>query len=206
MSQQQIIDDIRTQAEAEAEKIRTQHRESLEKRKKSLRGREESIAADAEERIAGGERDIRTRLERNTEQEERRILLELQERVIRAVIEKTKEKIVSLRDTDRYRVILKEWAVEAVIGLGLAQTEGVVLRHAPEDRSVVDSVLEDVVAECSTSIEIDNTALAPGTVGVMVLDEQGRRAYSNTLDDRVRRAEHGIHRIVVTRLFSGSEV
>ena len=212
MSQQQIIDDILSQAKSEAELIRRQGSEALERRKVSLVESEARIAAEANARISGQESVIRNRWERNSVQEERRIQLELQDRTVKDVMSRVRERLSALSNTDDFEPILREWAIEAIVGLGLERGATAVLRSSERERARISAGVDDIRAKVEqitggpVRVIQDTTALKEGTVGVVALDEAGKRAFSNTLDDRLRRSAQEIHRIVIMNVFSGSNV
>lgn len=221
MSRQQIIEDILAQAQIATEEIRSRSRESLKQREVSLLDQEKRIADEAETRIATQESDIRRQSERHTDQEIRRIELELQDRTVREVTARTRRELTSIRerDTEKYRKLLESWAAEAVLGLGLDSTETAVLRCAPGDRTLLKGVLSGIretlgsilrsVASgnrTAPEIKLDERELPAETMGVMALDGDGRRAFSNTLEDRLRRSAQDIHRIVITEIFTESNI
>lgn len=205
MSQEQIVADIRTQAEKEAEGIRRQHRDSLDRRKAALQSRVEQIDAEARDRIAEKEKEIEASAVRTTEQEERRIQLALEDRTVRMAMTRVKKRIVERRRTDEYRSILTEWAVEAVTGLDEGSGGGVVLACAPEDLDTITSLVPEIEKRCSVTIKPERRDEMNDVFGVVAIAADGRRAYSNTLEDRLRRADDEIHRLVITRLFDGDK-
>jgi len=205
VSQDQIIADIRREAEKEAEAIRAQHRDSIARRRDALKTREEEIDADARARSDAQERDIRDRAARNAEQEVRRINRALEERAVRTVLARVRERLLNRRNADDYTDTITAWALEAVTGLGESSGSTVVLRCSPEDYGRLQPVVPGLETRCDVTIRIESSDTLIGTIGVVALDQHGRRAYSNTLDDRLRRAEQDIHRLVMGRLFDGSK-
>lgn len=205
MSQEQIIADIRREAEQEAETIRARHRESLARRTETLTTREKQIADDANARAEEQEREIATRASREADREERRIARVLEERAVQSVLSNVRTRLEDRRNTGDYREILTAWAIEAIIGLGEPSGVKVILRCAPVDRELLDSAVSWMERRCGVTIRIEPSEDLSGTIGVVALDDSGRRAYSNTAEDRLRRSEQDIHRLVMSRLFCGSE-
>lgn len=202
--QSEIIEDILSQARAEAEDIREKNTESLKRRRQSLEQQVARIQKDAEERTEEQVSRLRTQWQRNQALEERRIQLELQERLVRVVTEGAQNEISEMRGSDRYRSVLKDWTVEAVVGLGVKEA---VVRCAPEDAGTLDRILPEVreavagLTDTQPDMSIAENKLPSGSVGVVVVDAEGRQAFSNRLKDRVRRSVNDIRRIVVEELF-----
>jgi len=147
VSQQQIIDDILSQAKSEAETIRRQGREALERRKVSLVEAEARIATESNARISSQEAVIRNRWERNTAQEERRIQLELQDRTVKDVMSRVRERLTAFSETDEYETALRSWAIEAIVGLGLEPGATAVLRSSERERARISAGVAEIRAQ-----------------------------------------------------------
>lgn len=219
MSQQQIIQDILSRATTEAQKISEDTDLSIARRREALEQREKEMADEARASVQRQTEAMKSRADRNSALQTRRIRLELQERVNREVTKRIRRRVVDLRGTDAYADLLREWTVEAVIGLGLDVNEAEesargTIRCAAADQKLLSSLLPDVYKRVqeltgnSVVLEIDPTPLPEGdsTAGVVVTAANGRQAFSNRIDDRLRRFEHHIQTLVTQRLFSGDQL
>jgi len=219
MSQQQIIQDILSRATTEAQKISEDTDLSIARRREALEQREKEMADEARASVQRQTEAMKSRADRNSALQTRRIRLELQERVNREVTKRIRRRVVDLRGTDAYADLLREWTVEAVIGLGLDVNEAEesargTIRCAAADQKLLSSLLPDVYKRVqeltgnSVLLEIDPTPLPEGdsTAGVVVTAANGRQAFSNRIDDRLRRFEHHIQTLVTQRLFSGDQL
>jgi vacuolar-type H+-ATPase subunit E/Vma4 len=200
----EIVEEILREAHREATGILQHGEESVSRRGEALERRLEEIARNADARATAEEDRLRAKYARTRAMEEKRIRLALNERVVQAVLDNVRETMQewkSRRDgpDDRYGKIITAWAVEAVLGLG-ATPAGI--RYAPEDRDVLVQSLEEIknryrsAAGQAGQISLSDDPLPAGTLGVVVVDASGRRAFSNRLEDRIRRSMDRIHRCV----------
>jgi vacuolar-type H+-ATPase subunit E/Vma4 len=118
MSQKQIIDDIRNQVRIEIEDIEKQMETTRVDRREALDRKLAGIVKEAEQKIAEEKARVQARWTRVLEQEERRVHRTLQDRVIRQVTDRAKEQIRNLRESSDYPELLRQWIVEAAVGLG----------------------------------------------------------------------------------------
>lgn len=202
--QSEIIQDILDQARQEAEEISRKNDESLKRRRESLDQQITQILKDTRDRTAQQVDRLKTQYERNQSLEERRIQLELQERIVTAVTDGARKDIAGVRGSGQYAEMIRDWTVEALLGLGSDTAE---IRCAESDRKTIEGqmpAIRNTVKELTGTapeLSIADAPLAPESIGVVVVDATGRQAYSNRLEDRVRRAGDEIRRIVVEELF-----
>ncbi len=126
--------------------------------------------------------------------------------------------LMTLRENPDYPLLLSEWIIEAAIGLGYGSDGGGILqdrteiriRCIPDDRELlkmgIPGIKERFLALTGRSIKLvfDETNLSRESIGIILFDETGRTAFSNTLADRFRRASQDVHRLVMERMFPGS--
>jgi vacuolar-type H+-ATPase subunit E/Vma4 len=218
MSQQLITDDILAHGKADLDSIRQQSNSTLAQRRESLDSKLALIVDEADKRIDEEEQRIRLRWARHLAQEERRVHLSLQDRVVQAVIDRVRNELNTLRENPDYPLLLSEWIIEAAIGLGYGSDGGGIpqdrteirIRCIPDDRELLNMEIPGIegrfLALTGRSIKLvfDEMNLSPESIGVILIDETGRTAFSNTLADRFRRASQDVHRLVMERMFPGS--
>lgn len=194
----ELIERILADAREEAHKIRDEANRSVEERKSALERRLAQIESDADERV----RSEQTRLVKQADSAialaESRARLETEDRVYRAAYAAARERLREMRSQDDYGEIVRGWIVEAAEGLGADRA----IVSAPEaDRATAVSVLPEAEQRLrqrtgrEVSLEIDVES-DPGGQGVVLRDETGRLAFSNLVDDRLRRLHGEAQRIV----------
>jgi vacuolar-type H+-ATPase subunit E/Vma4 len=218
MSRQQITDDILAHGKADLDAIRQQSKSTLAQRRESLDSKLALIVDEADRRIDEEEQRIRLRWARHLAQEERRAYLSLQDRVVQAVIDRVRNELKTLRENPDYPLLLSEWIIEAAIGLGYGSDGGGIrqdrteirIRCIPDDRELLKMEIPGIegrfLALTGRSIKLvfDEMNLSRESIGIILIDETGRTAFSNTLADRFRRASQDVHRLVMERMFPGS--
>ncbi|MFW5738513.1 MAG: V-type ATP synthase subunit E [Spirochaetota bacterium] len=189
-----ILEDAR----AEARQIRDDARRSVDERRAALERRLAQIRTDADERIASERARLQKQADSAIALAGSRARLETEDRVYRGAYAAARERLLELRSRDDYGEILRGWIVEAAEGLGV---ERMTVAAPPADRDAVGRVLESaerLVRERTgraVSLELDSQT-DPGGQGVTLRDEAGRRAFSNLVDDRLRRYRGEAQRIV----------
>lgn len=218
MSQQQITDDILAHGNADLDAIRQQSKSTLAQRGESLDSKLALIVDEADKRIDEEEQRIRLRWARHLAQEERRVYLSLQDRVVQAVIDRVRNELKTLRENPDYPLLLSEWIIEAAIGLGYGSGGGGIrqdrteirIRCIPDDRELLKMEIPGIEGRFlsltgrSIKLVFDEMNLSLESIGIILVDETGRTAFSNTLADRFRRASQDVHRLVMERMFPGS--
>ena len=212
MSRTQIIDDIQSQATAEVDSIQTQQESTLAGRRRALKEKIAGLSDEADAKIKEEEQRVRIRWERFLAQEERRVRLVLQDRVVSSVVDGVQDDLKTLPDSPEYPSLLLDWIIEAAIGLGYGTGENpgkATIRCNPHDRSVIEAEIPEIrkrflsLTGGSLDFEIDEDSLSSDSIGIILMDETGRTAFSNTLADRFRRNSPEIHRIVMGKIFPG---
>lgn len=217
MSRQQIYDDIQAHGNAELDAIMQQSDSNLTQRRESMERKLTLIIDEADKKISEEEQRIRSRLDHRFAREERRIQLSLQKRVVQEVHNRVRNELKALRENPDYPTLLQEWIIEAAIGLGYGFDDGIRLdqtlariRCIPEDRELLEAEIPGIekrfltITGHSLQLVFDEESLSRESIGIILIDETGRTAFSNTLSDRFRRASRDIHRLVMERIFPRS--
>ncbi len=212
MSRTKIVTDILEEAQRKADAMLSESEKTLHSREQSLLERERQVAADGEVRIEEQQREINARNERLLQRARDRITFDVQKRAIREVEGRVRDHITTMRESEpaAYHRMLLNWTTEAIVGVGTE--EPITLSVAGEDRTFlmeqIDQLRSLVSRHCEGSppeITIADTTLPAGATGVVARNASGRRGFSNTLDDRLRRYEREIQRIIMENLFVRSE-
>lgn len=217
MSGPQIIEDIRNQTQTQLEEIQNQAESDMKKRRELTEGNVAELVSKADCTIAEEQQRVRARVDRQLEQEERRIHLVLQDRVLQAVRRLVEADLSRLRDSPDYFGLLQEWTLEAAVGLGYGNSSegnsqkvpGARIRCCKEDHTQLECRIADIqelfltLSGHSIRLEMDDQSLPAASAGIVLVDEEGRTAYSNTSSDRFRRVTPAIHKMVIEKIFPG---
>jgi len=194
----ELVERILEDARGEAQQIRDDAKRSVDERRKTLERRLAQIDSEADERIASEDERLEKQADSAIALAESRARLETEDRVYRAAYAATRERLREMRSQDDYGEIVRGWIVEAAEGLGADRA----IVSAPEaDRATAVSVLPEAEQRLrqrtgrEVSLEIDVES-DPGGQGVVLRDETGRLAFSNLVDDRLRRLHGEAQRIV----------
>jgi vacuolar-type H+-ATPase subunit E/Vma4 len=194
----ELVERILEDARGEAQQIRDDAKRSVDERRKTLERRLAQIDSEADQRIASEDERLEKQADSAIALAESRARLETEDRVYRAAYAATRERLREMRSQDDYGEIVRGWIVEAAEGLGVDR----VIVSAPEaDRATAVSVLPEAEQRLrqrtgrEVSLEIDVES-DPGGQGVVLRDETGRLAFSNLVDDRLRRLHGEAQRIV----------
>lgn len=194
----ELIERILDDARGEAQQVRDDAKRSVDERRRALERRLAQIESEADERIASEEARLKRQADSAIALAEGRARLETEDRVYRTAYAAARERLRALDADAGYDGIIRAWIVEAAMGLG---ADRATVAAPPDDRRVAARVLEEagrVVRERTgreVSLELDPEA-DPGGQGVVLRDASGRRAFSNLVDDRMRRFRGEAQRIV----------
>lgn len=194
----ELIERILDDARGEGREIRDEARRSVDERRKTLERRLAQIAKEADERVASERERLESQADSAIALAEGRARLETEDRVYRAAYAAARERLRAMRTDTHYDAVVRAWIVEAAAGLG---ADRATVAAPAADRDVVERVLEAAEALVrertgrEISLELDPQT-DPGGQGVVLRDAAGRRAFSNLVDDRLRRLRGEAQRIV----------
>ncbi len=188
-----IIEDARKEAVriiAQAEKSGALQITQAEKRAAEI---VESATKDGEQRLA---REL-AQAKSSLEMERRRIELQQRAALSTHLLDLLAERFREIIPTPRYRDFLKQWLLEAVIGLERPWAEVVTSPDDPID----DALLKEVMKESSKALGYEVTVVLaaqkdPTIQGVLVFSQDRKTAYNNTVTTRMKRYATEIHRVI----------
>jgi len=205
--QHALADGIFAEAHEQAESIQAEWKQSHDARKAALKKRIDDLESETSKLIEREQERINDRTTAQIEMEQNRANLRLQDSAYRDVELRAAEKLRSLVGSDRYRVILRNWIVEA--GVGLAAERAIVNCSAAE-RPVTQEVLPSAEKEISERLDRSVKAVLSDEEpveeqGVVLISEDGQTGYGNRVSDRLRRRRNLIRGIVHDSLFGVDE-
>ncbi len=185
----ELISHMLESAEEEAASIRNDAEKSAADRRRSLEQRLKKIKSDAEERVAHETQKLRVRTDATIELERNRSRLRMENRIYREVDEGARAGLLVQRSSAEYGDVLCNWITEAALGLGATEAT---VASPPEDRDTVRRALDNAVSELKSKHDTDVTLTLDEETeihgqGVVLRNVPPTMAYSNTVDDRMRR-------------------
>ncbi len=199
-----LIENIRAEAEAEAEKIRVDTERAIAALVQSHSAQIERIEAEevrrAEEQIA----QLEKRAHVAESVAHRRRDLAVKSTVINEITRRVEERFRELRGSDAYREALTDWIVEGVVGLG---ADNVTVAAAPEEGELARAVFAEAARRAkeitgrSVSLSLAERPHG-GSGGVLINDKDASRAFDNRVGTRLMRYRNQIQRMIHQRLFA----
>jgi vacuolar-type H+-ATPase subunit E/Vma4 len=185
----ELVSHVLETAQKEANAIRDEAEASLADRRAALERRLSKIRQDAKARIEEESTRLRSRADATIELERNRSRLRLESRIYRVVEDRVRTALTEQRDADDYPAVIRSWIVEAVRGLGVTEAT---VSCPPDDLGAVRAVLDAAVSELAktynaeVTLALDEETRVTGQ-GVVVRNVPPTMAYSNTVNDRMRR-------------------
>ncbi len=190
-----IIEDAKKQAENILEDAKKQAEEKI----RFARKQAESIINEAEEKAFEQIKSIEKRYESFIELERKKRKIKLRESIYNMVIDGVKKRLREMVELPEYKEILKDWIIEAAIGLG--ENRGVV-KTSKDEMKIIDKRLIDEVTSklqkrynLDTEINLCKDDYINGQ-GVMLFSSDGRRAFNNEVSTRILRKQRKIQQII----------
>jgi vacuolar-type H+-ATPase subunit E/Vma4 len=134
----------------------------------------------------------------------KRQMLRLHERIISLVMEEVQKKMESLVSSPGYPAMLKDWIIEAV--MGIAGTDVSINASAAEKQLITQKLLRETEAEvgklAGRKVSITLSDSPPlGSQGIMVTSLDGRTAFNNQVLTRLLRSQTEIRKLIYRELF-----
>jgi vacuolar-type H+-ATPase subunit E/Vma4 len=201
---QKLIQGIEDEAKAEAATVI----EAAEKAKADRLALKETqvkqVIADAEKKAAEQVRAIERNAASLITVDSKRLSLRVRERIISAILERLQEKMAALIGTKEYTAMLRNWIVEAIIGLGVSS--GSINASTAERKLITDDLLRSAIGDVEkfTGRKTIYT-LFPGdpliAQGITATSEDGRTAFNNQVHTRILRHQSEIRKLIYDELF-----
>jgi vacuolar-type H+-ATPase subunit E/Vma4 len=200
---QNLLQEIKKQAEEEAEQKIADAEKTAQQKLESTKGRIERIKRDAEERAQKRIKQIEDNNESAIKILKKRLQLRRQEEIVRMVLNKVRERCKALIDTPEYSRYVKQWIAEAAIGLD--QDEAVVFVSDAEK----DLLTDDLIAEAERMVEdtvgkgisLQTSSNTLSRQGVVVRSKDGRLEYNNQIETKLYRNQAEIRRKIYRTLY-----
>jgi len=190
---------------AEAKEIVAEAQKQAREKEKYAEKKAESILNAARKQAQEQAEQIRAKMRARTALEIKQRAMRVQTEVVEEVTRLAEKKLAAMVGQDSYRSVLRDWIVEAAVGLG---ADSALINASEPERAMID---ERLIAEAHERIEAcsgmrvklelsDSPPLADQ--GVILTAADGRTAYDNRLKTRILRKQRGIRTLIYDALFT----
>lgn len=199
---EKLLEEINLQAREEAAEKIAEAEKTAEQKIESTKGRIERIKREAEERAEERIRQIEENNASAINVRKKRLQLQQQEEIVTLVLDRVRKRCKDLIGSPEYRHYVKEWIVEAVIGLD--QDEATVSVSEEEKPFLTDELLAEAEREVEEIIG-KRVSLQPSSnsqtkQGVVVRSKDGRLEYNNQIETKLYRNQTEIRRTIYNTL------
>ena len=199
----QLLSGIERDAVAEAAEIVRKAELQAEERQKNAQAQAAGVRDEATRKAQETVRGITRQGEQAASVETRRMALKVREEISRRVLDESSKRLAELVGTPAYREVLREWIVEAALGLNVPEAE--VLASGPEMARIDEALLAEAVRRVKSISGVDvvlrRSAAQPlQGQGVVLTAGNGRTAFNNQVATRVERYQSEIRKLIYEAL------
>lgn len=199
-----LIASIERDGKHKAEAIINDAKKRAEERERQTDNQIRSILSEARNRAGEQSEREKKKILTGVNLEVKRILLHGKERLTQDIFLWVRKELELLIQHPRYRSVLGGWIVEAMIGL---DTEVAQVNASERERGLIDQKLlkeaeEKVKNRTGRSVRLRLSAQPPlRDQGIVVEAVDGRTAFNNQVDARIKRNQQKIRKLIYERLF-----
>ncbi len=204
----ELISGIEKDARKRAEEIIGEARKRAEEKIRFAKQKVKSILDEADARAKEQSESVRKKVLGGMSLEAKRRSMKLRDSVLQAVIARAREKLNALVQKPDYKNILKDWIVEAALGLG---TDRAVVHTTEVEKKMIDAKLlyaaENEVKKITgrpVSISLPDGPPLSGQ-GVLLSSSDGKTAFNNQVSTRLLRKQRDIQIQLYKLLFGGND-
>ncbi len=203
-----LIEGIKRDAEAEVATIREETERYAAQRRDSAAEQAAAILREAEVKAEAQAQAVIKNAESKASVERKKYALQVKDRVIQETMDLARAKCAELTGSPDYRRILRDWIVEAAVGLSVdravvnASKEELPLVTAELLREAADAV-ESITGKRMEMTVAENDPLP--AQGVVLTAAGGRLAYNNQVPTRFLRSQTVIRKLIYSTLFDEND-
>ena len=201
-------EELINKARADAKKIIEDAKKQAGEKIRFAESRAKSIIEEAQKKAEEQIKNLEKKYQSFIELEKKKRKIKLRENVYELVIDGVKKRLREMIEEPGYRDILKNWIIEA--GIGLFE-EKAILRSSESECKLIDEELlreaKNVLKEkfgLKIDIEVDRKNYIKGQ-GIILYSEDERRAFNNEVNTRILRKNREIQSIIYDSLLSKIE-
>jgi len=203
-----LIEGIKRDAEAEVATIREETERYAAERRDSAAEQAAASLREAEVKAEAQAQAVIKNAESKASVERKKYALQVKDRVIQETMDLARAKCAELTGSPDYRRILRDWIVEAAVGLSVdravvnASKEELPLVTAELLREAADAV-ESITGKRMEMTVAENDPLP--AQGVVLTAAGGRLAYNNQVPTRFLRSQTVIRKLIYSTLFDEND-
>ena len=203
-----LISGIQTDAQTEEERIAAEAAQQAEEKRRYAQQKAQSILDEAKQKADQQALVIRRKILSDCDIAVKRQALHLRDTVMHDITRRVEQKFDALRSDPAYRAMLTEWIIEAAIGL---QADAAVVNASQGEKDMIDAAM---LSEAADTVQ----KLTGKTVTLSVSDQEplsgqgptltscdGRVAFNNQVQTRLRRKQRDIQKLIYDALFVESD-
>lgn len=199
-----LINGIETDAAQEVQTVLAEAEKQAAEKRKYGQKKVADLLADARQRGQDQAEAIQRKVLSEVELEIKRSSLKVRDTVMNEIMSRVEAKLKTRVGDPDYRVILRDWVVEAV--RGLAVDEAQLNASTPErellDKDFMQEVVDTVQKLSGRTVQLRLTDAAPlEAQGVLVTATDGRMAFNNQVKTRMLRNRRKIQMLIHKALF-----
>jgi len=204
----QFLDNLLEDVEKQVRHLIEEAEKRAESKSRQTDEQIEKLYAQAEIRKKEEQEKADRRHRQNLKVALRREELRIRENWNKRLLDQAEEKVLEIRKTDAYSWVLKDWVLEAVLGLSVAEVE---INGAPRERELLTPEFlseqeKELLKKWNLKVKIhlaDDKALS--LPGIMVKEKQGRLVFNNQLKTRILRKQSELRQRIYHRLFEDKQ-
>lgn len=203
-----LISEITAEAEKEEKRILDDAAEQIRKKQENTGRQCSQVISEAEKKAEIQAANIHRQKEASLTVEKKRIFLNTQEKVSLEVLDIVRENFRKMSGSDKYRDMLKDWIVEAFLGLGCEEAEIITTEEEKKiiDRNLLSSAEKELKAMGIKKCSLVLSKEAPiKSQGVILKNSTGKLVYNNTVEARLNRKMQYIRSMVASEILSAGQ-
>jgi V/A-type H+-transporting ATPase subunit E len=191
-----LLDGIIAEAEAKATKIISEAEKDAGARLDAAKDKAEHERQIERKANALRLEQVRLKGESTKRNASRKATLRRMDVCYDVIMDRVREKLQALSETEAFQRILVDWVAEAAIGLDLPKAKVSGSPKAPVTEAMLRSAEKQVKALTGAEISLSLDARPTQSVGVVVSSLDGKVSYNNLVDVRLRRFDRDIKQLV----------
>lgn len=199
---EKLLKEIEQKAQEEAREIIRQAEAQAEQKKKAAQAKGERRKKEAEERVEERVAQLKKHNQASIGVKKKQVRLRQNEKIIERVLNKVEEEIEKRLDGGNYPRVLRDWIVEAVLGI---DADRVIISVSSKERPLItEEFLKEVEKRAGdlrgSSVTVTLSEEDERDYGVRVLSEDGRTEYRNQVETRLNRSRAAYRKLIFQKL------
>ena len=199
---EKLLKEIEQKAREEAQEIIRQAEAQAEQKKKAAQAKGERRKKEAEERAEERAAQLKKHNQASIGVKKKQVRLRQNEKIIERVLSEVEEEIENRLEGDDYPRVLRDWTVEAVLGI---DADHVIIAVSSRERKLVTAEFLKEVEERSgdlrgSSVTVTLSEEDERDYGVRALSEDGRTEYRNQVETRLNRNQAAYRKLIFQKL------